>query len=111
MAVYYASKSYVLSFSEALFNELEGTGVKVTTLCPGSTETEFHRRADLTGTRFSKYKGRMRADVVAKIGFQGMIQGKRVVIPGFDNLLLAWLARFFPKSAVLAAVRRINKPF
>ncbi|WP_017380329.1 SDR family NAD(P)-dependent oxidoreductase [Paenisporosarcina sp. TG-14] len=97
MAVYYATKAYVLSFSEALVEELAGTGVTVTTLCPGATKTNFGAVANVEQTKmFSKA---MDASTVAVIGYQGMQQGKRVVITGSSNKVVAVAAKFLPRSA------------
>src|ERR1700691_3725627 len=75
MAVYFATKAYVLHFSEALANELNGTGVSVTCLCPGATATEFHKRANATGQRLLKF-GSMDARTVAEAGYRAMVAGK-----------------------------------
>ncbi len=97
MAIYYASKAYVLSLSEALSNEVEGTGVTVTCLVPGPTRTEFGRRAKLEGTRL--FKGRtMSAEEVARAGYDGLYAGERVVIPGLRNRLLSLAARLAPRE-------------
>jgi len=108
MAVYYASKAYVLSFSEAIANELRGTGVTVTCLCPGPTRTGFQARAKMerSGTARGKL---MDAAEVARIGYRGMMAGKALVIPGLGNQLLAWAVRFGPRGLVTNAVRRIQE--
>src|SRR5579859_3419848 len=77
MAVYFATKAYVLSFSEALANELAGTGITVTCLCPGATATEFHKRAKATGQRLLKF-GSMDAHTVAEDGYRALMAGKPV---------------------------------
>jgi len=100
MAVYYATKAYVLSFSEALSEELRGTGVSVTALCPGATGTCFQKRARVEKTvLFSPWKV-MDAETVARIGYRGMIRGKAVVIPGWLNKLMVISIRFSPRSSV-----------
>src|SRR5260370_23034506 len=81
MAVYFATKAYVLHLSEALANELNGSGVTVTCLCPGATGTEFHKRANATGQRLVKF-GSMEARTVAEDGYPAFIAGKPVVILG-----------------------------
>ena len=107
MAVYYASKAYVLSFSEALANELEGTGVTVTCLCPGPTRTGFQAKAGMEGARLAR-GGLMDAAVVARAGYRGLMAGRRLVIPGRRNQLLALAARLFPRGLVTRATRVAN---
>jgi short-subunit dehydrogenase len=108
MAVYYATKAYVLSFTEALANELKGTGVKVTALCPGPTETGFSERAHLEQSKLFQ-TGVMCARDVARIGYKGFLQGKTLVIPGFKNRLLSFCVRFLPRKAVTQIVRHIQE--
>ena len=108
MAVYYATKAYVLSFSEAIANELEGSGVTVTALCPGPTETEFQKDAGLEETRL--FTGPLVSDArsVARAGYEGMKRGHRIVIPGIGNKLLVQTVRFTPRRLVTAVARRIQ---
>lgn len=108
MAVYFATKAYVLHFSEALANELHGTGVTVTCLCPGATNTEFHKRAKATGMRLLKL-GSMDARTVAEDGYRGLIAGKPVVISGFKNWLVAQSVRLSPRRLVTAIARKIQE--
>jgi uncharacterized protein len=108
MAVYFATKAYVLHFSEALANELKGAGVTVTCLCPGATATEFHERARATGQRLLKF-GSMDARTVAEDGYRGMMAGKPVVISGFKNWLLAQSIRISPRRMVTAIARKIQE--
>jgi uncharacterized protein len=108
MAVYFATKAYVLHFSEALANELQGTGVTVTCLCPGATTTEFHKRANATGMRFLKF-GAMDARTVAEDGYRALMAGKPVVISGFKNWLLAQSVRFSPRRLVTAIARKTQE--
>jgi short-subunit dehydrogenase len=110
-ATYYASKAFVLSFSEATATELRGTGVSMTTLCPGPTDTEFHERA---GMKHSKAAGKvaiiMDPQTVARIGYEAMLQRKRTVIAGLKNRVGAFaLSRVLPKSLVLNAIAKLNK--
>jgi uncharacterized protein len=106
VAVYSASKAYVLSFSEAPAEELKGTGVTVTVLCPGSTETEFAERAKMTDSRI--FQGRlMSARKVAEIGFRALIEGKTTVIPGRANKLLVFSQRFAPRKMVARISRNL----
>ena len=108
MAVYFATKAYVLHFSEALANELDGTGVSVTCLCPGPTATEFHKRANATGMRLLKF-GSMDARTVAEDGYRGLVAGKPVVISGFKNWLVAQSVRFSPRRMVTAIARKTQE--
>ena len=107
MAVYYATKAYVLSLSEALANETGNSGVTVTALCPGPTATAFQKRAGLEGTRLF-HGGVMDAPAVARHGYDGMKRGARVVIPGWRNRLGARLVRFAPRRMVIEAVRTLQ---
>jgi short-subunit dehydrogenase len=106
VSVYYASKAFVFSFSYALADELDGTGVTVTALCPGMTKTDFQKRADMKeGGPF----GMMSARSVAEHGFRGMMLGKRVVIPGMMNRIGAFFARRVPLRLSSAVVRRVHQ--
>lgn len=106
VSVYYASKAFVYSFSCALAEELTGTGVTVTTLCPGTTRTEFFDRANL---RVSHRWPMMDAPVVAEIGYRGLMQGKRVVIPGATNKIASTLAKFAPARLAAKVAARIHR--
>jgi len=111
MAVYYASKAYMLSFSEALSSECAGTGISVTALCPGPTRTEFESRAGSPPEITVRKKGFvMSASDVAREGWAGMKAGKRIVIPGLANRLLVQAERVTPRSLVTAMSRRIREP-
>jgi hypothetical protein len=106
VSVYYASKAFVFSFSYALADELEGTGVTVTALCPGMTKTEFQKRADMKeGGPF----GMMSARTVAEQGLRGMMLGKRVVIPGMMNRIGSFFARRVPLRVSSAVVRKVHE--
>ena len=105
MAVYYATKAYVLSFSEALHRELAPRGVRVSALCPGPVPTEFQARAGVTTGRSPPLFTRS-PEQVAKAGYRGLAQGRRVVIPGLANKVLASLTRFVPRRLLLEAVDR-----
>src|SRR5215471_17846790 len=107
MAVYYATKAYVISFSEAIANELKGSGVTVTCLCPGPTATEFATRADMEKSRLFML-GRMRSQDVARAGYKGMLRGKRLVIPGVMNKLVMQSVRFTPRKMVTAIAGSLN---
>jgi hypothetical protein len=108
MAVYYASKAFVLSLSEALAGELAGTGVTVTALCPGPTATGFASRAGLERSRLFRDLRVMDAATVARAGYRGFRAGRRVVIPGLANRVGAALARLAPRGLVLPLVRALN---
>ena len=107
MAVYYATKAYVISFSEALANELGGKGVTVTCLCPGATDTGFASRAGNDKSRLFKQIGPMDAKTVALKGYRGLMAGKTLVIPGLKNWLLAESLRISPRKLVTAISRRL----
>jgi uncharacterized protein len=108
MAVYYASKAYVLSFSEAIYEELRGTGVSVTCVCPGATHTEFAKRARMENSKLFKARA-MDAGKVAAMAYKGIQQGKPLVITGFVNWLGTQLLRIGPRSTVRKAVRKIQE--
>jgi len=107
MAVYYATKAYVISFSEALANELSGTGVTVTCLCPGATDTGFQGRAGMADSKLFKALRPMDAKTVARDGYRGLMAGKSLVISGFRNWLLAESVRFSPRKMVTAVSRKV----
>ena len=108
MTVYYASKAYVLSFSEALSNECEGTGVRVSALCPGPTETGFVAAARMEQSKLFE-RGAMTARAVAEASYRGLLAGKAIVIPGLRNNLLARSIGFFPRGLVTKVVRGIQE--
>jgi len=105
MAIYYASKAYVLSFSEALHQELKPKGVRVTVLCPGPVPTEFQARAGLAADAFPRILTRS-AEQVARDGYRGLKQGRRVVVPGFANSVMTTLTRFAPRGLLLDLIDR-----
>jgi short-subunit dehydrogenase len=107
MAVYYASKAYVLSFSEGLRAELAPCGVRVTVLCPGPVPSEFQRRAGFVPGLDSRILNVSAADV-AKEGYRGLMANKRVVLPGLGIKMVPLLLRLFPRAFILAAVARIQ---
>ncbi|MGE5236018.1 MAG: SDR family NAD(P)-dependent oxidoreductase [Acidobacteriota bacterium] len=110
MAVYYASKAFVLSFSEALANELAGSGVTVTALCPGPTRSEFQQRAGMAGSRLvSGLLPMMDSAAVARAGYRGMRRGRTLVIPGMVNRLGAFAVRLAPRRLVTALARRLQE--
>lgn len=107
MAVYYASKAFVFSFSYALANELSGSGVTVTTLSPGPTRTEFHQRAGTQRSEKTIGKWMMSAREVAEAGFDGLMKGKRHVIPGAINKVGVTLAKIAPPRVSAAVARKV----
>lgn len=104
--IYFATKAFVFSFSTALSEELNGTSVTATVLCPGPTQTEFFERAGMTNYR--KGAVMMDSSVVAQIGYDGLMRGKRIVIPGLLNKITARLAPCLPTRLTARVVRKIN---
>ncbi len=107
MAVYYATKAYVLSFSEAIAEEVAGTGVTITALCPGSTATNFAAAADARFSRLFK-KSAMSSEVVARIGHQAFRQGRCVAVAGWRNRALAFSVRLGPRRVVRRVAKYLN---
>jgi len=108
MAVYYASKAYVLSLSEALAEETAGSGVTVTCLCPGPTSTGFQSRAHVDKSRLFNLTRVARSADVAQAGYDGMLAGRRLVVPGLMNKITAQSIRISPRASVLKIVRFLN---
>jgi len=106
MAAYYASKAYVLSFSKGLAAEVRGTGVSVTALCPGLTRTEFMERSGATQSALEKTPSSS-PEIVAKQGYEGLMRGRRVVIPGMLSKLLAFAGELPPRRIALAVNERL----
>ena len=109
MAVYYATKAYVLSFSEGIANELRGSGVTVTCFCPGATDTNFQKRADLESSRLFKQLGPADAKAVARDGYKAVMKGETVAISGLRNWLVAESTRFAPRKVVTSISRWIQE--
>lgn len=108
MAIYYASKAYVLHFSEAIAEELAASGVRVTALCPGATETGFAQRADMQNSRL--FHGHiLSAAAVAKAGYNGLLRGQRVVIPGWKYKILTTAVRFAPRTLAAKIARAMQE--
>jgi len=107
MAVYYASKAYVLSFSEALRQELAPHGVRVTTLCPGSVSSQFQERAGLK-PGFEHAMLNVSASDVAQAGYRGLMVNKRTVLPGLGTKIIPFLLRLFPRGFILAAIGHLQ---
>lgn len=108
MSVYYATKAFVLHFSEAIANELEGSGVTVTALCPGATESGFQLAAAMEESKLVKGKKLPTSAEVAEYGYKAMMKGEKVAIHGFLNALMANSIRFTPRSLVLKMVRMMQ---
>ncbi|SJZ70433.1 SDR family NAD(P)-dependent oxidoreductase [Clostridium tetani] len=104
IAVYYATKAYVLSFSEALYNELKPYNIKVTTLCPGTTSTEFAKNSGK-----GELKNAMSARTVAEIGYRALMKGKRVEVPGLLNKVLVFISKITPRKLLASIVRCIQR--
>jgi short-subunit dehydrogenase len=106
MAVYYATKAFVLSFTEALHHELKGSGIRVSALCPGPTESEFGEVAESRSPTLERMKGP--ADAVVRAGLRGLDRNKAVVIPGLANKVTAQASRFLPRASMRRIVGRIK---
>ncbi|BAY12280.1 SDR family NAD(P)-dependent oxidoreductase [Calothrix sp. NIES-2098] len=109
MAVYFATKAYVLSFSEAIANELEGSGVTVTALCPGPTATAFQQSAAMEDSKISSVNRMMDTERVARIGYSSLMANKTVVVPGLRNKILAESVRFTPRKLVTKVVKSMHE--
>jgi hypothetical protein len=109
MAIYYASKAFVLHFSEALAEELRGSGVTVTCLCPGPVRTNFQARAYISDTPLANSPLLVDVREVARVGYEGLKAGKRVVIPGWKNRVGVELLRLSPREMVTKVVRKIQE--
>ncbi len=105
MSVYFATKAYVLSFTEAIANELKGTGVTATTLCPGATNTGFKINASLDNSNLFKGNQIAESKDVAEFGYKAMMKGKTVVIHGFMNRIMSGSVRFAPRKVVVAVTK------
>lgn len=108
MSIYFATKAFVLFFSEAIANELKGTGVTVTALCPGATESGFQAAAAMEDSKLFKGKKIPSSKEVAAYGYKAMMKGKPVAIHGLKNYLLAQGARFSPRSVTVKVARWIQ---
>lgn len=108
MAVYYATKAYVLSFSEAVDNEVSDKGVTITTLCPGATESGFQALAAMEESSLVKGKKLPTSKEVAEYGYKAMIKGKTVAIHGMMNCIIANSVRFTPRAIVVKLTRKLQ---
>ncbi|MDQ3072836.1 MAG: SDR family oxidoreductase [Bacteroidota bacterium] len=109
MAVYYASKAYVLHFSEAIAEELKDTKVTVTVLCPGPTESGFQEVAGNQDSKLTKGKKLPSSKEVAELGYKAMMRGQRISIHGFLNYVLISAPRLLPRSWVTSVVRKVSE--
>ncbi|MCF8217714.1 MAG: SDR family oxidoreductase [Bacteroidales bacterium] len=109
MAVYAASKAYVLSYTQAVANELKGTGVSATVLCPGPVDTDFVKNASLESSRLFKIMKPVSARYVANYGLKAMFKRKVVAVPGFKEKLMAGTVRFLPSKFVTRVTRKIQE--
>ncbi len=107
-AVYSATKAYVLSFSEAVAEELEGSGVMVTVLCPGATRTEFQQRANMEDVRLLRF-GAMEPKTVAEIGYSALMAGKGIVVPGLFNKAQVLATRLLPRKVMVRIAKMMLK--
>ena len=108
MSVYYATKAYVLSFTEALANEFQGTGVTVTALCPGPTASGFQAAADLQASKLVAGKTLPTSAGVARFGWDAMMQGQVVAVHGGRNRAIVEMTRAFPRSVIRRMVRAVQ---
>jgi hypothetical protein len=108
-AVYAASKTYLASFSRALASELDGSGVTVTVLCPGATDTDFARAADLAPSQRIAAKGVAAPEEVARVGVDAMLVGRGMVIVGLTNRILAVVLRLLPERVVTRLMNRVRR--
>lgn len=109
MAVYFATKAFVLSFSEAISSELKGSGVTVTALCPGLTDTGFIKAANMESSRLVKVQKMPSSAEVARYGYEAMMKGKVVAVHGWLNKLMAASVQLAPRALVRSAVRKIQE--
>lgn len=110
MAIYYATKSYILSFSQAIANEVKGTGVTVTVFCPGQTKTRFQENVALKShSEISKSHWIVDAAIVAAVGYRAMQTGKTISVPGFANKLIVQLNRIMPRKTATSLVRILQE--
>ena len=107
MSIYYSTKAFILHFSESISNELKGSGVTVTVLCPGQTRTNFQKKVS---SREKKINFNFStAEEVAKYGYEAMMNGKTIAIPGIINKILSTIHRFIPRSLATKLMRKIQE--
>ena len=108
MSVYYATKSYVISFSEAIREELKGSGITVTTLCPGPTVTGFEKNAELQDSNLFALLKPASADKVARYGYRALMAGKGIVVYGVLNKCMVFMRRFVPNFLILKILKKVQ---
>lgn len=108
MAIYYATKAYVLSFSEAISEELRGSSVSITTLCPGPTNTNFENFSGLNKAKLFKIMKPANAYKVAMYGYKAMMKRKRLAIYGFTNKIILIIEKFFPRILILKVIKYLQ---
>ncbi|RCK72237.1 MAG: 3-oxoacyl-[acyl-carrier protein] reductase [Ignavibacteriae bacterium] len=108
MAVYYATKAYVLSFSLALAEETKNSNVTVTVLCPGPTTTEFQERAGMKQTKIMRLMKFLPADYVANYGFKALMKSKRLAIPGWLNKISVSMVKFLPQNFIVKIIKYLK---
>lgn len=109
MSTYYASKAYVLMFSEGLSKEFKYSGVTITTLCPGPTKTDFFEKAGMKNSILMRSPHALSAARVAKVGYEGLLKGKTIVIPGLINKLMVFSVRLTPRSMITTMTAYLNQ--
>lgn len=109
MAVYYASKAFVLSFSEALANEVSATNLKVSCLCPGATITEFQKRAQMQNSKLFSGPSSMDAATVARLGYEGFERNDTIVVTGTKNKFGVFASRFVPRKLAASVARSVQE--
>jgi short-subunit dehydrogenase len=109
MSIYYATKAFILSFSQAIDEELRNTGVTVTCLCPGSTDTEFAERAGISNTNLFRITGVDDPAWVARYGYAATMRGQRLAIPGLKHKTMVQLERFVPRALVTTLARKVQE--
>ncbi|NVM02975.1 MAG: SDR family oxidoreductase [Candidatus Helarchaeota archaeon] len=107
-SVYSATKAFVLTFTESIAIELEGTGVTVTCLCPGPTKTNFFKSAEIENVRYVRY-GLMGADKVAKVGFDALKNDKTIAVPGLRNKFFIFMERFIPRKTITKMAKKLHE--
>jgi uncharacterized protein len=107
LAVYHASKAFVLSFTEALATELENTGVIATALCPGPTDTDFFEKSGMLRARLFQRANVMAPQDVAKAGYEGLMAGERIVVPGVANKIIVFSRRLLPEATLAKMTEKL----